>query len=472
LASSDDLTGHVIAGKYELLRLIRRGMGTVYEARVLADSTRCAVKLLSTELAADAEVVKRFFREARAMATVKSEHVVAAFDSGMDGSSRPYYAMEYLVGEDLGATLERLGSLNQVAATKILFQAAAGLARAHARGIVHRDVKPSNLFLVMSDAGDVQVKVLDFGIAKVKMEVLSETFSSVTRTGSLLGTPFYMSPEQMKRASSIDSSADVWSLGVLLWECLTGKLPWGPVESLGELIAAVLTVDIGSVQDLAPWVRPELAEIQRRMLSRDLTTRLSSAIQLLDALQPLVPDGGRLTRAELTPAAENERRFIAPRLSFADTMALSKAPSSPADTPADSRAPARRSWGLALGGVAVAAAVLVFVQATKQRPPTETPTATSVAPANEAPAAPVPTLVPSTNPVLGARASPSVLMATVPPGGGVGVGVEPTRERARPGRREKERRKVEQRTPESPAATTPSSSPSEPTIPSLSEDFE
>jgi serine/threonine-protein kinase len=330
LSSAEDLTGVVIAEKYELLRLLGSGgMGAVYEARVLSTLKLCAVKLLlKAELAGDAEVLRRFFREARACGLIQSQHVVTAFDSGIDQTGWPYYVMEYLVGQDLQDTLTSLGPLTQTAATKIVFQAALGLAKAHELDIVHRDVKPANLFLVVADDGEIKVKVLDFGVAKVKMEVFHETTLSVTRTGSILGTPLYMSPEQVRRASSIDASADVWSLGVLLFECLTGELPWGPIDGFGELIAAILTNELPMVQDLAPWVKPDLAEIVHRAISRDLTYRYRTAGELCDALKALLPSGARLTQVEIGPPPDSERRSVAQRLSLADTVMLQ--PSRPA----------------------------------------------------------------------------------------------------------------------------------------------
>jgi serine/threonine protein kinase len=254
LSSSRDLTGALIANKYELLRLIGRGgMGAVYEARNVATLKRCAVKvLLSPELAGDAEVVKRFFREAKASGLIESEHVVAAFDSGIDAADHVYYVMECLHGEDLEQTLGRLGSLNPQAAIKIVLQAAKGLMSAHALDIVHRDVKPANLFLALGPGDEVKVKILDFGVAKVKMEMFNESASSLTHSGSLLGTPLYMSPDQLRRASAIDASADVWSLGVVLFECLTGDLPWGDCDGIGELVTAILTLRLPLIQDQAP----------------------------------------------------------------------------------------------------------------------------------------------------------------------------------------------------------------------------
>jgi eukaryotic-like serine/threonine-protein kinase len=361
LSSAGDLTGALIADKYQLLRLIGRGgMGAVYEARNVATLKRCAVKvLLSPELAGDGEMVKRFFREAKASGLIESEHVVAAFDSGIDAAERVYYVMECLQGEDLEQTLGRLGLINPQAAIKIILQAATGLASAHRLGIVHRDVKPANLFLSVGPGDEVKVKILDFGVAKVKMEVFNESNNSLTQSGSLLGTPLYMSPEQLRRASAIDESADVWSLGVVLFECLTGELPWGACDGIGELVAAILTLRLPLIQDLAPWVRPDLAEVVQRTLSRDPNQRLCSATLLCEALSKLVNGDARLYLDEISVPDDQERRSLAPRVSIPDTVMIGPTPHS--STPVVSTAvprPARRSAPLPVvfGALVVAGA--------------------------------------------------------------------------------------------------------------------
>lgn len=370
MGSAGDLTGALIANKYELLRLIGRGgMGAVYEARNISTFRRCAVKvLLSPELAGDGEVVKRFFREARASGLIESDHVVAAFDSGIDSADRAYYVMECLQGEDLEQTLTRLGQLNAKAAIKIVLQAAAGLASAHALGIVHRDVKPANLFLALLPGGEVKVKILDFGVAKVKMEVFNESRNTLTHSGSLLGTPLYMSPEQLRRASAIDESADVWSLGVVLFECLTGELPWGNCDGIGELVTAILTLRVPHIQDHAPWVQPELAAVVQSALSRDPGLRLKSASQLRDAMLDLVKDDPRLYVHEISVPDERERSSAAPRLSVPDTVMIGPTPhssmpvASAVSAPAKSRAP--------LAAVLAAALVAGTVAWSVGRPPT------------------------------------------------------------------------------------------------------
>ncbi|HVJ17096.1 MAG TPA: serine/threonine-protein kinase [Polyangiaceae bacterium] len=260
---TDPMVGTTIADKYELVRLVGLGgMGAVYEGRNAATLKRVAVKILnSPELAQSPQVVKRFFREARASSVIESDHVVQVFDSGTDpNTGHPYMVMELLNGQDLEHTLQHYGALAPLPAAKLVLQAATGLAKAHEQGIVHRDIKPANLYLTNRENGELVIKILDFGIAKVKMEALSETASGMTREGSMLGTPLYMSPEQAKGSTQIDARSDVWSLGVVLYELLCGTLPYADASSLGELMVHIITSDIPLLQDKA----------KRLLMSRDM----------------------------------------------------------------------------------------------------------------------------------------------------------------------------------------------------------
>jgi serine/threonine-protein kinase len=315
------MIGKTVGGKYELIRLVGQGgMGAVYEGRNNSTLKRCAVKvLLSPDLARNDGMVKRFFREARASSIIESDHIVQIYDSGSDPQSGfPYMVMELLQGEDLEGMLRRFGALHPVLAAKVMLQSAMGLARAHEQGIVHRDIKPANLFVTRREMGDLVVKLLDFGIAKVKMESFSETSAGLTRTGSMLGTPLYMSPEQAKGAANIDARSDVWSLGVVLYECLSGGLPYSDASSLGELMVSIITCDIPLLQDKAPWVPPELAEVAHRAMSRDINRRFQNAGEMRDALNALVTDGPRITPEMVAPVPPEQRQYIAPRLTMTD----------------------------------------------------------------------------------------------------------------------------------------------------------
>jgi serine/threonine-protein kinase len=321
LPPPDPLLGTVIAEKYELSRLLGQGgMGAVYEGRNASTLKRCAVKVLvSAELAQSGEAVKRFFREARASSVLESDHIVQIFDSGSDPKTGfPYMVMELLNGQDLEHTLRDKGALQPLVAAKLILQAAMGLAKAHDQHTVHRDIKPANIYLTRRESGELVVKILDFGIAKVKMEKFSETSSGLTRDGSMLGTPLYMSPEQAKGAPNIDVRSDVWSLGIVLYELLSGALPYADANSLGELMVAIITADLPLIQDKAPWVPPELAEITHRAISRDINRRFQSAGELRDALAAIVPDGPRITPDMLQGIDPNHRQYVAPRLQMTD----------------------------------------------------------------------------------------------------------------------------------------------------------
>jgi serine/threonine protein kinase len=315
------MEGQVIAGKYQLMRLLGQGgMGAVYEGRNVQTYKRCAVKLLLyPEFSNNSDLVKRFFREARAGSAIESDHIVEVYDSGSDPvTGWPYMVMECLQGEDLEHLMKRLGPIEPAAAAKMVLQAAIGLARAHEAGIVHRDIKPANLYLTQRDSGDLSIKILDFGVAKVKMENFHETSTGLTRTGSMLGTPLYMSPEQCKGASTIDARSDVWSLGIVLWELLSGGSPFSNATSLGGLMASIITEELPLLQDRAPWVPAELAEVVHRAMSRDVTKRYQTAGELRDALSSFVGGAATLFPQMLQPVSEEQRATAAERLVLTD----------------------------------------------------------------------------------------------------------------------------------------------------------
>jgi len=225
------MQGMILAGRYRLLhQLGKGGMGSVWTAEHLALHSLVAVKLLDDQIARNPDAVERFRREAQAAATLRSAHVVQVLDYGVDGTT-PFLVMEQLKGEDLAARLQRNGRLEPGMLLDIMHQVARAVGRAHEAGIVHRDLKPENVFLV--DEGDHElVKVLDFGIAK---SVAPGFAPSATRTGVTMGTPYYMSPEQAEGKREVDHRTDLWALGVIASECLTGVRPFDG-QTFGELL--------------------------------------------------------------------------------------------------------------------------------------------------------------------------------------------------------------------------------------------
>ena len=204
-------TDELVAGKYKVTRLLGQGgMGSVWEGVHTSLGTRVAVKFIDTAFANDREARQRFEREAQAAATLKSKHVVQVYDHGVMPDGRPYIVMEFLAGEPLDKRLDRFGVLEPGQCAKIIGQVARALAKAHAQGIVHRDLKPENVFLVWDDEdGQDIAKVVDFGIAKFT----NSDIGSATRTGSVLGTPYFMSPEQARGLKNVDHRSDLWSAG-------------------------------------------------------------------------------------------------------------------------------------------------------------------------------------------------------------------------------------------------------------------
>ncbi|MGZ3423078.1 MAG: serine/threonine protein kinase [Polyangiales bacterium] len=319
------MEGRVLAQKYELVKLLGQGgMGAVYEARNHLGK-RFAVKLLlKPEFAQDPGLTARFFREAKASAAIESEHIVEVYDTGVDPETNfPFIIMELLKGEDLEHTIARVGALNPVGAARVIAQAATGLGRAHEAGIVHRDIKPANIFMTSRESGDSVVKILDFGIAKQQMEQLSSNEGAgLTKTGSMLGTPLYMSPEQAQGLKSIDARTDIWSLGMCLYEALSGRTPWGDVDTLGALILSICSRDVAPLQDVAPWVTPELAKIVHWTLTRDVAQRCPSARALVDALRPFAHNSFQITPEVLIGVEEAQRGTVAPRAEIAQSASV------------------------------------------------------------------------------------------------------------------------------------------------------
>jgi len=318
----------LIGGRYRIQRRLGQGgMGAVYEAVDGATGAVVAVKVVTAEVAKNEVLLSRFEREVRAARGLTTPHVVRFLDAGRDPQSGlPFLVMEVLDGEDASRVFKRIKPVRPDLALRIVGQACLGLEAAHAQRIVHRDIKPANLFLTRSPPGERTVKILDFGIAKLAPDasVAGEAgeMTGLTRTGSMLGSPLYMSPEQARGHKNIDGRADIWSLGVVLYAALTGRTPHQDNDALGDLIIAICTEPAPPVTDLAPWVPPEVAAIVHRALSLDPAGRFQSAGELRAAIAALLP-GGFAIREEMlvgVPEAERARRHsVPPQPSMAQT---------------------------------------------------------------------------------------------------------------------------------------------------------
>jgi serine/threonine-protein kinase len=313
--------GRTIEQKIRLVRVLGKGgMGSVWVADHLGLRTQVAVKFMSAEIADNAEARGRFVREATAAAQIKSPHVVQVFDHGVTEDGFPFIVMELLEGEDLGKRIERLGALSPRDAVEIVAQTCKALGRAHAQGIVHRDIKPENVFLVDTDDDDLFVKVLDFGIAKR----FGDGGMNMTSTGAMVGTPYYMSPEQIMSARDVDPRSDLWSVAVVTYHALTGALPF-----VAETVGA-LCVKINSALFEPPSrSRPELAALDAwfaRALAREPAHRFASAKELAEALRQATGTLPARPSIEMPP----ETTAFAPRAessgSWQSTEALSVTP--------------------------------------------------------------------------------------------------------------------------------------------------
>jgi serine/threonine-protein kinase len=277
--------GLVLDGKYAIARLLGEGgMGEVYEARHTKLGRRVAVKFLFAEYARKPAVARRFETEAMTAGSLEHENVGAVYDVGALPDGTPYLVMEFLVGEDVDRLLQRETRLTLARAADIVIQACHGLDEVHRRGIVHRDLKPANLFLLRRPNGADLVKIIDFGIAKLRTD---QAPLEATKTGAAIGTPYYMSPEQGRGEKNITSASDLYSLGVILYELLAGARPHEG-SSPFEIVHKILTEAPPPLEQLAPDLPPPVYPIVRKALSREPADRFASANELAMALGPFV----------------------------------------------------------------------------------------------------------------------------------------------------------------------------------------
>ncbi len=370
-AHADQFLGRTLSDRYAVVsRLGLGGMGAVYEATDLKPANgaphEVALKVMLFETGSrDAEGVKRFLREAKAAARIASPYVTQVLDTGIDQTTgSPYLVMERLRGRDLGLLLKREGcGLEPAPIVSLFLHACDALSAAHALGIVHRDVKPSNLFVHEVGDGTAVLKICDFGIAKqLSPAGAPEQSAELTRTGGLLGSPLYMSPEQAKSAKNVDARSDVFSLALSLHEALSGQRPWPGRTSMGEIIVAVCTEDVPPLQLVAPWVDARLAAAIEKGLARDASQRWQSVAEFANAIRPF--GVGRTVRTSelvgISPDRASQRG-----LADASQRVLAETPSSQGSGQSAVAITSSQSTTIPtnkpVAAIAVGAAVLLFV---------------------------------------------------------------------------------------------------------------
>ncbi len=427
--------GDVLAGKYRVEGTLGSGgMGYVVGARHLQLDERVAIKILHPGAARDGEAVARFFREARAASRIKGEHVVRVLDVGSLDDATPFIVMEHLEGSDLANVVERNGPLPVGLAIDYVLQACEALAEAHAVGIVHRDVKPSNLFLTTRIDGTPCVKVLDFGISKAMGAVdATRPDFGMTRTQSVLGSPQYMAPEQMRSSRRVDGRTDIWAIGTIVHELLTGEAPF-VAGTMPELFAMILTDPTPSLRRVRPDAPEELDRVVARCLEKEPDRRYPNVLEVATALAPFaatldprrIDRIARVTQNAAATAARGSSPAIAVGLPLPPPPITSSDPLSLAKTTVDPElAPPRSGVRVPLvaggfAGLALIGGTLTFL-ALSRAPARPGPIAPALeepsmhASVDSAPVAPPPSAEPAAPPsAVAAPAGASVAATTRP----------------------------------------------------------
>jgi serine/threonine-protein kinase len=296
-------TGDIIDGKYRIVRLLGEGgMGAVYEGENMRIHRRVAIKVLHAGVAATGEAVARFEREAQAAGRIGSEHIVEVLDLGNLPSGDRYMVMEFMDGDSLSARIRNRGRLTPSESYPILHQLLEALAAAHGAGIIHRDLKPDNVYLLKSRGGKADfVKLLDFGISKFN-QLSGDSGFSMTRTGAVMGTPYYMAPEQAKGSRELDHRVDLYAAGVILYEAVTGEVPFN-ADTFNELLFKIVLEAARPVEQVVPGIDPSFAAIVNKSMARDPAQRFQTAREFQQALEQWAAGAGPQFAASLGAGA-------------------------------------------------------------------------------------------------------------------------------------------------------------------------
>jgi predicted Ser/Thr protein kinase len=298
----------LLDGRYRIVRLLGEGgMGAVYLASHVGLGRDVAIKFLHAELVSREDIVGRFYREAQAAAAIRHKNIIDVFDVGISLLGEPFLVMEYLEGESLASLLKRAGPLNLGAACAVMEPVLQALQAAHCKGIIHRDLKPDNIFLAYQKDVPPVVKIIDFGISKFTQGDLDKWR---TKTGSILGTPAYMSPEQARGSASLDHRTDIYSMGTILFEMLSGGLPFAGTN-FAEYLSAMLIEEPRAPQSVHAGFPVEAEPLVRRALAKEPNQRFQNATEMLDALIALPSYDARQERLALLASTIEVRDFAA-----------------------------------------------------------------------------------------------------------------------------------------------------------------
>ena len=420
--------GEVLAGKYRVDRILGAGgMGVVVAATHLQLDQKVALKFMLPAALAHPALVERFAREARAAVRLKSDHVARVLDVGTLESGSPYMVMEFLEGSDIATIIESHGPMPAEMAVDYVLQTCDAVAEAHALGIIHRDLKPRNLFVTHRNDGRAVVKVLDFGISK--QTGINDL--NLTRTTEIMGSPNYMSPEQLRSARAVDERSDIWALGVILYELLTGHVPFR-AESVTQLTAMVLMESPRPIGEMRPDLPPGLVKLVEHCLQKEPANRFGNVAELAAALEPYAPadmrqlamriariGGGPGSRLSGTPPAPMSAKIAVAGGGTAVTW------SGHTELATTARTRKRRMMGIAvigsLSGVALGAVIFFGImrhgRASDPGPPSapagaSTPVATASAPPAAPPSTDAPSATAATTTTAASSATPVTTTTT------------------------------------------------------------